>query len=172
MEAAVTTPHEPTRFHHPPADWPVDSDIDARGGGRRIDPALVAIVAAGGFLGGLARYEIVKAWAAGAGGFPWSTFAVNTAGAFVLAVLVIVTTDVLTESRYLRPLIGTGFCGALTTFSSVVVTADQLGAHSQLGTAVAYVAGSLLAGGAAAWLGVLVGRSLPLDEAVDSGGAL
>jgi CrcB protein len=159
MEAAVTgTEHH---SHHPPADWPVDTDVESNAARRRIDPRILLVIGAGGFVGGLARYELVTAWSPGAFRFPWSTFVVNTLGAFVLAGLVILTTDVLVDSRYLRPLIGTGFCGALTTFSSVVVAIDRLAAHGHLATGVGYGAASLLAGAAAAGLGVLTARSIP-----------
>ncbi len=156
-------PHHP---HHPPADWPVDTDVEPNAVRRWIDPRIVGVIAIGGFVGGLARYELVTAWAAATTGFPWSTFAVNTTGAFALALLVIVTTDVLSDSRYLRPLFGTGFCGAFTTFSSVAVAVDELAGHGHAATAAGYAAASLAAGAAAATAGVLLGRAIPsrVDE--------
>lgn len=156
--------------HHPPADWPVDPDVDLNAVRRWIDPRILLLIAAGGFLGGLGRYELVKAWPPGGDGFPWSTLAVNTVGAFILAVLVIVTTDVLVDSSYLRPLLGTGFCGALTTFSSVVVSVDRLAVHGHLATAVGYAAASLAAAGAATGVGVLIGRSVPVRRVEPAGG--
>ena len=151
-------PHRP---HHPPADWPVDTDVEVNAVRRLIDPRILGVIAIGGFIGGLARYELVKAWTTSAAGFPWSTFIVNTAGAFVLALLVIVTTDVLVDSSYLRPLLGTGFCGALTTFGSVAVSIDELVAHGHTATAASYAAASLVAGAAAATAGVVLGRAIP-----------
>jgi CrcB protein len=147
--------------HHQPADWPVDTDVEVNAVRRWIDPRIIGVIAVGGFVGGLARYEVITAWKAGATGFPWSTFVVNTAGAFVLALLVIVTTDVLSDSTYLRPMLGTGFCGAFTTFSSVAVAVDELAAHGHAETAVSYAAVSLAAGAAAATAGVLLGRTIP-----------
>jgi CrcB protein len=145
--------------HHASDDWPVDPDVDAAE--TRLDPWVIAVIAVGGFVGGLARYELVTAWSAAPTSFPWSTFVVNTAGAFVLALLVIVTTEKLAGSTYLRPLIGTGFCGALTTFSSVTVATDELAAHGHLATAIWYVVASLLAGTAAVIASVVIGRALP-----------
>jgi CrcB protein len=142
----------------------VDPDVEVNAVRRWIDPRIVGVIAIGGFVGGLARYELVTAWTASATAFPWSTFVVNTAGAFVLALLVIVTTDVLIDSTYLRPLLGTGFCGALTTFSSVAVAVDELAAHGHVATAVGYAAASLVAGAAAATAGVLLGRAIPSTE--------
>ena len=110
-------------------------------------------------MGGLARYAAGRQWPTATYDFPWSTFAVNVAGAFVLALLIVLVTDVLGASRYLRPLIGTGFCGALTTFSSVVVVADRMVAHDHAATAAVYVASTVTAGLAAGVLGLSAGRA-------------
>jgi CrcB protein len=96
-------------------------------------------VFAGGCVGGYARYAVTQAWATPHNGFPWSTLAVNLAGTFVLGIVVVLAADPR-RNRHLRPLVGVGFCGALTTFSSVVVAADQLVAHHRAATATAYVA--------------------------------
>jgi CrcB protein len=140
---------------------PVDTDVEVNAVHRRIDPRIIGVIAIGGFVGGLARYEIVRAWTATANEFPWSTFVVNTIGAFVLALLVVVTTDVLVGSRYLRPLLGTGFCGAFTTFSAVAVSVDELTAHGHTATAASYAIASVVAGSAAATAGVVLGRAIP-----------
>jgi CrcB protein len=124
-------------------------------------PKQLCVVLAGGFVGGLVRYETVRHWSAAAGAIPWSTFAVNTAGAFILGVVVIVVLEVFGPSKYFRLLVGTGFCGALTTFSSVAVQTDELGAHGHLGGAIGYCAVSLVAGLAAVALGAALGRRLP-----------
>lgn len=126
----------------------------------RIHGRLVAAVAVGGFLGGAARYAVGLWLPTGPAGFPWAVFTVNTVGAFVLAVLVVVVLEVLPPTTYLRPLVGTGFCGALTTFSSVVTGVDQLVARGRPGVAAGYLAASLAAGLAAAVAGLLLGRSM------------
>lgn len=120
---------------------------------------ILAAVAIGGILGGLARYAITGSGQGPASGFPWPTYAVNVSGAFVLALLLVLVLDVLRPTTYLRPLLGTGFCGAYTTFSSVVVTTDQLAAHDRAGIAVAYLFGSLAGGLAAGVLGLGLGRT-------------
>lgn len=126
----------------------------------RIHWLTVAAVAAGGFLGGLARYLVGLALPTTPGTFPWAVFLVNTAGAFILALLLILVLEVLPPTTYVRPLLGTGFCGALTTFSSVAVAVDQLATDGHTGTAVGYVAASLAAGLAAASFGIVLGRSI------------
>ena len=62
-----------------------------------------------GICGGLARYGITEAWPAPGSGFPWSTLAVNTGGAFALGLVVAVLSGVLSPHRLLRPILATGF---------------------------------------------------------------
>ena len=142
---------------------PVDPDtapVPPRAPGRRRPGGRVlAAIFLGGCVGGALRYAVTSAWPTPTDRFPWSTFAVNVAGAFLLAVVVVVAAD-LVSSRHLRPLLGTGFCGALTTFSSVVVGADQLIARHRPGTAAAYLVATVLAGLAAGLLGLIGARAV------------
>lgn len=167
------------------ADLPLDPDVDqaederhraapGRAGGPFAPPrrsrlpqvhwATVGMVAAGGFFGGLVRYAAGLAWPTPDGRFPWAIFGVNTVGAFILALVLVLALEVLPPSRWLRPVVGTGFCGALTTFSSVATGADQLVAHGHPAVAVGYVVTSVLAGLAAASLGIMVGRSVAANR--------
>jgi CrcB protein len=123
----------------------------------------VAAVFLGGSVGGYLRYAVTDAWPAPAGRFPWSTFAVNTAGAFILTVVIVIAAEVA-PSRYLRPLLGTGFCGALTTFSSVVVAADRLFAHHQSALAMTYLLSSMLAALGAGSFGLVIGRAVAVNR--------
>ena len=125
----------------------------------RIRATVLAVIFVGGCAGGLVRYVVTRAWPTPTDAFPWSTFAVNVAGAFILALLLVLVSDVARPSAYLRPLIGTGFCGALTTFSSIVVSVDELVAHGRVVTAVGYVVTTLACGLAAGMLGVVTGRA-------------
>lgn len=106
------------------------------------------------------RYLVTQHWAVSSSSFPWPTFGVNMAGAFVLALLVVLVSDVLPASTHLRPLIGTGFCGALTTFSSVVVATDELVAHGHTGVAVLYLVATVACGLAVAGAGLAIGRAV------------
>lgn len=141
-------------------DVPPESRLSSRSRWPRVRWTTVVAVAVGGFFGGLARYGLQFAWPASKGGYPWAIWTVNTIGSFILGLLLVVVMDVLPPTRYVRALIGTGFCGALTTFSSVAVDVDQLAAHGHTGLAVGYLAASLAAGLAAALLGIIVGRSI------------
>ncbi len=156
-----------------PVDPDVDVDVveDAGHRGRalfersvrprwpRLRLNVIGAVFVGGCAGGVVRYGAVTAWPAGSDGYPWSTWAVNVAGAFVLAVVIVIAAEVR-PSRYLRPLLGTGFCGALTTFSSVVVAAAQLLGQGRGAVAAYYLVASIVGGLAMAALGLVVGRAL------------
>ena len=151
--------------HHLVAQADTASTADThRSPWAQLHPKVVAAVFAGGCVGGLARYLVAEQWPASTHLFPWPTFAVNVAGAFILPVVIVIAADVLRRPRYVRPLLGTGFCGALTTFSSVVVTADELIAHGHVGVAAGYLTATLTAGLAAATLGLVAGRSFATNR--------
>ena len=80
-------------------------------------------------------------------------------GAFLVAVVLVVVSGRF-SARYALPLLGTGFCGAFTTFSAVVVTTAELLAHDHRGTAITYLVASICGGLAAAWLGLMFGRAV------------
>jgi CrcB protein len=127
---------------------------------HRPSAALVGAVFLGGCLGGIARYGVTRAWPTPQHAFPWATFVINASGAFVLALLLVVVNEVLPPTTYVRPLLGTGFCGAWTTFSSITASTDQLAAHGHATTAMLYLVGSLAVGLVAALAGLVTGRSL------------
>lgn len=85
------------------------------------------------------------------GVFPWGTFAVNAAGSFLLGY---VTAHALPEA--VAVLVGTGFCGALTTYSTFGFEAVVLIGQRRYGTAAAYVIGSVTTGLAAATAGAIL----------------
>ncbi|GAA1393165.1 hypothetical protein GCM10009613_39350 [Pseudonocardia kongjuensis] len=83
--------------------------------------------------------------------FPWATFAVNVAGSLLLGALV-GAAGALPPG--LGPLLGTGFCGALTTYSTFGYELVALAERRATPTAVAYLAGSVASGilaAAAGW---------------------
>ena len=71
-------------------------------------------------LGGLVRY-LVSTWLPASPDFPWGTLFVNYLGIFCLVYLVYKGT-----SKGLVLALGTGFCGGLTTFSSLMLDAVKL----------------------------------------------
>jgi CrcB protein len=87
--------------------------------------------------------------------FPWGTFAVNVAGSFVLGLV----TAAALPAVWLA-LAGTGFCGALTTYSTFSYESVRLAEGRASLIASANVAGSIVAGLAAAFAGVAAGHLL------------
>ena len=112
---------------------------------------LVAVVAvfAGGCIGALARVWLGRALPAGAGDWPWATLLANVGGSFLLGYLVTHLHERRLDSTYRRAFLGTGLCGALTTFSAFQLETVQLAGHGHAGLAAAYVALSLTLGLAA-----------------------
>jgi CrcB protein len=125
----------------------------------RLHVSLLAVVFAGGCVGGFVRYALTTGWTAPERSFPVATLVANLAGALILGAVLVVAGE-LRSSWYLRPLVGTGFCGALTTFSAVVVAAARLFSLGRPAVAVAYLCASILGGVFAAYLGVVTGRLL------------
>jgi CrcB protein len=107
---------------------------------------------AGGAAGTLARAGVAEALPVHAGAFPWATLLANLAGAALLGWLVAVAAGGLWP-----PLVGTGFCGALTTFSTLQIETVRLVDYGDEGLAAAYMAISVTAGLAAAELGRRLG---------------
>ncbi|UQX88787.1 CrcB family protein [Jatrophihabitans telluris] len=116
----------------------------------RPDWASVAVIAAGGGLGSLARYGVATAWPVEAGTIAWSTLVINVSGSMLLGLLVVAVTEIWRPHRLVRPGLGTGLLGGWTTFSTFAAENRALLADSHLGTAVAYAALSVLGGVAAA----------------------
>ncbi len=97
-------------------------------------------------MGALARAGLNQALPWDGSGWPWGTFAVNVIGTLLLGYLVTRLQERLPPSTFRRPLLGTGFCGALTTFSTFQVELIQLTRHGRAGLAVGYGLASLGAG--------------------------
>jgi CrcB protein len=90
-------------------------------------------------------------------GFPWGTLAVNVVGSFVLG-LVLATADAL--GPVWGAVLGTGFCGALTTYSTFGYETVALLENRARWSAAGNVVGSVVAGVGAAGLGFLLGWAL------------
>jgi CrcB protein len=120
----------------------------------------IAVVAAGGVLGSLARWGVGLAVPAPPGGFPWGTFGINVLGSLLMGVLVVVVTQVRDAHPLVRPFLGVGVLGGFTTFSTFAVDTETLLAGGHRATALAYLAGTVVAAVAAAALGVALTRRL------------
>lgn len=124
----------------------------------RPDRREVAAVFAGGALGALARAVLSEVFPVATSQWPWPTFAVNIVGAVLLGYFVTRLQERLPLSSYRRPLLGTGLCGGLTTFSTMQVEIlKMLDAH-RYGLAAGYAAASITAGYAALQVATAVVR--------------
>lgn len=101
---------------------------------------------AGGALGAAARAVLSELFATEPGGWPWPTFAVNIAGALLLGYFTTRLQERLPLSSYRRPLLGTGLCGALTTFSTMQIELLRMIDHHAYGLAIGYAAASIACG--------------------------
>ena len=121
---------------------------------------MLVAVALGGAAGGYLRVGLSLLPGGGSSAsWPWITLAVNVAGTFVLA-LTIELLHVHRRSESLwRPLVAIGFCGALTTFSTLQLEVLRMLRDGHGGLAVAYLGTSVLAGLAAAVTGITLGRA-------------
>jgi fluoride exporter len=118
-------------------------------------PALAAVFV-GGIVGTLARYGLLEWLPTGPDEWPWATFLANAIGAFLLGCFA----ARLDERTPLRPLLTTGLCGALTTFSTLQLELLRMLDHDALGLAAAYLSLSVVVGLLAVTLGMeLVRRS-------------
>jgi fluoride exporter len=109
----------------------------------KLDWRELAAIFAGGFLGALARVLLVQLVPATSGSWPWATFAANVMGALLLGYLVTRLQERLPVSAYRRPLLGTGLCGAFTTFSTMQLEVLRMLTDGRAGLAVAYVLTSI-----------------------------
>jgi CrcB protein len=115
-------------------------------------------ILAGGAVGTLARGGVAEALPHDGGSWPWATFVVNLAGAYILAWSTTRLAERVAPTRYWRLLLGTGFCGALTTFSTFQVETIGLARDGHPGVAVGYAVASLTLGMACAVGGTVIAR--------------
>ncbi len=91
--------------------------------------------------------------------FPWGTFAVNVTGCLILGVLT-GAVSAGAASAHLQLLVGTGLCGALTTYSTFSYETLRLTETGAGLYAAANVVGSVMAGLGAAFVGVSIAQAL------------
>jgi CrcB protein len=112
----------------------------------RFDGREIAAVFVGGFIGTVARAGLADVLPASPGHWPWATFLVNIAGAFLLGFFTTRLQERLPLSSYRRPLLGTGLCGGLTTFSTMQLELLHMLDEDELGLAAAYALVSVIVG--------------------------
>jgi fluoride exporter len=122
----------------------------------------LAAVFVGGALGTLARTGLASLVVADPTRWPWPTFIVNIVGAFLVGYFTTRLLERLPLSSYRRPLLGTGLCGGLTTFSTMQVETLKMIEHRDYGLATGYTAASILLGLLAVYLATAVVRRVPV----------
>jgi fluoride exporter len=138
--AAIGPPVVPTGA---PAGAPAGAHVDRQ--------ELIAIFL-GGSLGALARAALAQGLAVGPGSWPWATFAVNILAALALGYFITRLQERLPPYAYRRSFLGTGVCGALSTFSTMMLELLRMIDGAHWGLALGYAAASLACGFAAVFL--------------------
>ena len=117
-----------------------------------MDRRELGAIFAGGAAGALLRVWLAREFSGSDAGWPWLIFTINITGTVALAYFATRLQERLPQSTYRRPLLGTGFCGAYTTFSTMQVEILTMLDRGEGGLAVGYAAASVVAGYAAIWL--------------------
>jgi fluoride exporter len=121
---------------------------------------VLALMIAGGF-GTLARYGlgvVFKNWfGASSSSFPMATLVINVVGSFVLSWITFMALQNRVSEDW-RLILGTGFCGAFTTFSTFELETHALFVKGANLEGMIYVLGNLVLGFLAVLLGIFVAR--------------
>lgn len=147
----------------PPGPEPADALRAQRRRKRRahLRPGQLLLVFLGGAAGTAGR-EAVTLLLPALHGFPSATFAVNILGALLLGLL-LESLDRAGSSpksaRRMRLLLGTGFMGGFTTYSTFAVDGALLLAAGSVGLGVLYALGCVVLGATASWCGILLGAT-------------
>lgn len=112
------------------------------------------LVGVGGTVGATCRWALSTA--TDYDRFPWPTLLVNLAGCLVLG-LVAFGPAASARRHDLRHLVGVGFCGGITTFSTLSVELARLLRADEVAISIAYVAASLVGGIVAVMVGLRLG---------------
>jgi fluoride exporter len=106
----------------------------------------ISAIFAGGVIGALLRALLSEAWVVEPGSWPWATFVVNVFGALLLGYFATRMQERLPVLPWGRPFVGTGLCGALTTFSAMQLEIFDMVDLGHYALAVAYASASITAG--------------------------
>ena len=147
LETSGASPPRRARLVLPRRDW------------REITAIFV-----GGASGTALRAGLAEAFPHSATAWPWPTFAVNIVAAFLLGYFVTRLQERLPLSAYRRPLLGTGLCGGLSTFSTMQVEILKMISAGDWGLAAGYTAASIAAGYAAIHLATAMVRRVRVRQ--------
>lgn len=145
---------------------PVDSDVDLEDPVQRRElyrrhGLVLAVIAAGGVLGTLLRYQLGLWWPAAAPpDFPWTTLTINLTGSLLLGALMVLLTERTDPHPLTRLFLGTGVLGGYTTFSTFTVDIVVLLRDGHAAIAGGYLLGTTIG----ALLATIAGMSLARNK--------
>ena len=144
---------------------PVDSDVDLNDPAqrwelRRRHGVVLLVIAAGGVIGALLRYQLGRWWPTPVPAFPWTTLWINVTGCLLIGSLLVALTERGAAHPLLRPFFGTGVLGGYTTFSTYTVDIVLLVRAGHPAAAATYLAATLLGALAAVTVGMQLTRRL------------
>jgi fluoride exporter len=127
------------------------------------------LVGIGGMAGAILRYGIGLAVpvSVGSSAYPYAILTINWSGSFLLVLLLQVTASGGRIHARLRLMLGTGFLGGYTTFSTFSYDTFRYLQEAKWILAGGYAGATFVGGLLFAWLGLLVGRRL-YDRRADS----
>ena len=117
-------------------------------------------VGVGGFLGTILRYGVQSGLEPASSNFPLAVLLINLVGCFFLGWFFTVTPAKWRISAEWRLLIGTGFTGAFTTFSTFSVDSIHLLQGRQVGLAIGYILLSVVIGLLMSFIGIKAGERM------------
>ncbi|NMD96539.1 CrcB family protein [Rhodococcus sp. BL-253-APC-6A1W] len=136
--------------------------------------ASIGLVAIGGLFGAGSR-EGVSLAIPKLGEVPIAIAVVNIVGAFLLGYLYEAVTRIDSAKptgKNLKLLLGTGFCGGFTTYSSLATDTAVLFRDGYIWKGVVYVVGTLIVGACATWAGIAVASSVNARMTPPAGGGM
>jgi CrcB protein len=120
----------------------------------------IAAVAIGGGFGAVTRFLVANWFVQWFGtGFPWGTFTINITGALCIGFVLQLAQTRIGLHPYARAFVVTGVLGGYTTFSTYAFETYTLSREAFSSESLWYGLGSLFAGVAAAYLGVVIARA-------------
>jgi fluoride exporter len=119
----------------------------------------ILLVGLGGGLGSIARY-VTQRWFASnyLYSFPWGTFAVNIVGCFLIGLFWGLSFKSFDSNESWKLFLMTGLCGGFTTFSAFTLEGVGLLKEDKLALFFSYVAGSIVLGLLATYIGIKITR--------------
>ena len=122
----------------------------------QLDRREIAAIFLGGAIGSLLRVRLAQELSSGVATWPWATLIVNVSGCFALGLIATHLRERPPESPHWHPLLGTGFCGAYTTFSTMQLELLRMIDHDRFALACGYGLTSVLVG----YLAIAAGAAL------------